>query len=136
MNKALFKKPIEHRETSTKHKKYYRSTFNTYIIVEGEKKFYLIDQHAAHERILYETYTNQYKQTPASQNLIEPYQLELNTQDMLLINEYIDEINRMGFDVSIFGENTVLIRAVPYFFNRVVEPSVLQVVLDEFKEKE
>ncbi len=130
------KKPIEHRETSTNIKNIIGQLFNTYIIVEGEKKFYLIDQHAAHERILYETYTNQYKQTPASQNLIEPYQLELNTQDMLLINEYIDEINRMGFDVSIFGENTVLIRAVPYFFNRVVEPSVLQVVLDEFKEKE
>ncbi|WP_245984982.1 hypothetical protein [Biomaibacter acetigenes] len=99
--------------------------FNTYIIAEGEGEFYLIDQHAAHERILFEKYSNRFRQKPASQELIQPYALKLSIQDMAFVEEYNQDIKNMGFDFSIFGKDTVLIRSVPYFFDRVVNPETL-----------
>jgi DNA mismatch repair protein MutL len=110
--------------------------FNTYIIAEGEGEFYLIDQHAAHERILYEKYSNRFRQKPASQELIQPYALKLSIQDMAFVEEYNQDIKNMGFDFSIFGKDTVLIRSVPYFFDRVVNPETLAEVLDNFRGEE
>lgn len=110
--------------------------FNTYIIAEGEGEFYLIDQHAAHERILFEKYSNRFRQKPASQELIQPYALKLSIQDMAFVEEYNQDIKNMGFDFSIFGKDTVLIRAVPYFFDRVVNPETLAEVLDNFRGEE
>jgi DNA mismatch repair protein MutL len=110
--------------------------FNTYIIAEGEGEFYLIDQHAAHERILFERYSNRFRQKPASQELIQPYALKLSIQDMAFIEEYNQDIKNMGFDLSIFGKDTVLIRSVPYFFDRVVNPETLAEVLDNFRGEE
>jgi DNA mismatch repair protein MutL len=110
--------------------------FNTYIIAEGEGEFYLIDQHAAHERILFEKYSNRFRQKPASQELIQPYALKLSIQDMAFVEEYNQDIKNMGFDLSIFGKDTVLIRSVPYFFDRVVNPETLAEVLDNFRGEE
>ncbi|MDK2878099.1 MAG: mismatch repair protein MutL [Thermoanaerobacteraceae bacterium] len=110
--------------------------FNTYIIAEGEGEFYLIDQHAAHERILFEKYSNRFRQKPASQELIQPYALKLSIQDMAFVEEYNQDIKNMGFDFSIFGKDTVLIRSVPYFFDRVVNPETLAEVLDNFRGEE
>ncbi|HHW02760.1 MAG TPA: DNA mismatch repair endonuclease MutL [Thermoanaerobacterales bacterium] len=110
--------------------------FNTYIIAEGEREFYLIDQHAAHERILFEKYSNKFNQKPASQELIQPYALKISVQDMTFVEEYSQDIKNMGFDISIFGKDTVLIRSVPYFFDKVVKPETLGEVLDNFRGEE
>lgn len=110
--------------------------FDTYIIAEGDGEFYLIDQHAAHERVLFENYYNKYNQTHVSQKLIEPYALQLSIQDFAFIQEYWEDIRNMGFDLSPFGKETVLIRAVPYFFDKALKPEILKEVIDSFRGEE
>lgn len=110
--------------------------FGTYIIAEGEEEFYMIDQHAAHERVLFEKYSKRYNQKPISQQLIEPYTLQLSIQDFAFIQEYWEDIKAMGFDLSPFGKDTVLIRAVPYFFDKALKPEILSEVLDNFRGEE
>lgn len=106
--------------------------FDTYIIAEGETQIYIIDQHAAHERILFDSFNSSFKQSIASQ-IIAPSTLKLTPNEMILAESYLNEINQMGFDVSIFGNDTVLIRSVPCYFNKTVEPETLKYVLQEFE---
>ncbi len=110
--------------------------FNTYIIVEGKEEFYLIDQHAAHERILYEFYSNRYTKPSDSQSLVVPYVLYLSAQEMMLIENYKEDILKMGFDFSFFGTDTVLVRSVPYIFNKPVDPITLRDTLDQINSNE
>jgi DNA mismatch repair protein MutL len=105
--------------------------FNTYIVVEGKKQFYLIDQHAAHERILYEFYSNRYTKPLDSQSLIAPYVLHLSAQEMMLIENYKEDILKMGFDFSIFGNDSILVRTVPYIFNKPIDPITLRDIIDQ-----
>jgi len=117
-------------------KKILGQLFGTYIIAEGEGEFYLIDQHAAHERVLFERYSKRYGKEPVSQELIEPYTLKISIQDMSFIQEYGEDIKAMGFDLSPFGKDTVLIRAVPYLFDKAADPEILKEVLDNFRGEE
>ncbi|TYP48685.1 DNA mismatch repair endonuclease MutL [Thermosediminibacter litoriperuensis] len=108
--------------------------FETYIVVQGNGEFYLIDQHAAHERILYEYYSCGMDLPVISQELVSPFVLKLTFEEINFIEENRDFIKRMGFDIEVFGKDTALIRSVPYFFNKPVEPASLQEVMDELKE--
>ncbi len=85
-----------------------------YIIAEGPDGLYLIDQHAAHERILYEQFLARYAASDvAQQTLLEPLALELTTAEAAVLDEYAAPLVRTGFSLEPFGANTVLIRAVP-----------------------
>lgn len=110
--------------------------FNTYIVVEGKGEFYLVDQHAAHERILYEFYSNKYTKPSDSQSLVAPYVLYLSAQEMMSIENYKEDIFKMGFDFSVFGTDTVLVRSVPYIFNKPVDPITLRDILDQINSNE
>lgn len=132
------KKMVSEPEISEKIniKKIIGQLFDTYIITEGEGEFYIIDQHAAHERVLFDIYSKRYGQKPISQELIEPYALQLSIQDIGVIQEYFEDIRTMGFDLSPFGKDTVLIRAVPYFFDKALKPEILKEVIDNFRGEE
>ncbi|MDD4568830.1 MAG: DNA mismatch repair endonuclease MutL [Tepidanaerobacteraceae bacterium] len=110
--------------------------FNTYIVVQGKKEFYLIDQHAAHERILYETYFSKYSKPADSQKLIAPYVLHLSAQDMMSIENFKEDVIKMGFDFSVFGSDSILVRSVPYLFNKPVDPIVIRDALDQLQSRE
>jgi len=84
----------------------------TYIIAEGPAGLYLIDQHAAHERILYEQFMAQQEQV-ASQTLLEPMTLELTPAQAAIMEEQLPVLTRLGFTIEPFGGNTYLVRAVP-----------------------
>lgn len=89
--------------------------FNTFIIVEIEDKVYLIDQHAAHERILYDKLVAGLKRGEHSaQPLFVPYVLETNNLEHQFINENIENLIRLGFDIEEFGNNSFKISTVPY----------------------
>jgi DNA mismatch repair protein MutL len=90
----------------------------TYIIAEGPDGMYLIDQHAAHERILYEKIMKSAQQPIARQQLLQPLAIELGTQLAGLIAEHIDTLNKSGFEIEPFGEGSHLLRAVPAFMGR------------------
>ena len=84
----------------------------TYIIAEGPAGLYLIDQHAAHERILYEQFMAQQEQV-ASQALLEPMALELAPAQAAIMEEQLPVLTRLGFTIEPFGGSTYLVRAVP-----------------------
>jgi DNA mismatch repair protein MutL len=87
----------------------------TYIIAEGPGGMYLIDQHAAHERIRYEELQAQRVQAAvASQELLEPLALDLNAQQAALLETHLDEMAAFGFDVGPFGGTTFLVKSVPH----------------------
>ena len=88
-----------------------------YVIAEGPEGLYLIDQHAAHERILYEKYMAQREAGggpgTASQGLLEPITLHVGDVRAGLVAQHLDELNAVGFNVEHFGGDTFLVRAVP-----------------------
>lgn len=89
--------------------------FNTYWIVEQEKSLYLIDQHAGHERILFEQLTNKFKNEKiSSQKLIEPIAVNLSLSEMEIYKQNENLLKDFGFEVEEFGDRTVALRAVPY----------------------
>jgi DNA mismatch repair protein MutL len=86
----------------------------TYIIAEGPTGLYLIDQHAAHERVLYEQFMAERSSAPAaSQELLEAIAVDLLPEHIALIQDNIAELKAAGFNVEPFGRSTVQIRAVP-----------------------
>ena len=87
---------------------------DTYIVAEGPDGIYLIDQHAAHERVLYERVTKQFADRAAeSQPLLEPENVELSQAQFTEVTAHGDELANAGFTVEPFGDRSVLLRAVP-----------------------
>jgi DNA mismatch repair protein MutL len=88
-----------------------------YIVAEGPEGMYLIDQHAAHERILYEKYLAQRYGTVdgdiARQHLLEPLTLHVGHELTGLVAEHLAHLNQVGFEVDAFGGDTFLVRAIP-----------------------
>lgn len=86
----------------------------TYVVAEGPGGLYLLDQHAAHERILYEQFmAERAGQQIASQELLEPVVIELPPEQMALVEENLETLIEVGFAVEAFGRNTVQVRALP-----------------------
>lgn len=87
---------------------------STYIIAEGPDGIYLIDQHAAHEKVLFERVVAESMQSPPKiQSLLEPVTVELNPHQKELIDRQGDLIYRLGLHLERFGPSTFLIRGVP-----------------------
>ncbi len=88
----------------------------TYIVAEGNDGLYLIDQHAAHERVFFEMIREMAAAAqPASQYLALPIDLDLGPAGPALLAEYQGELEKAGFEVKPFGGNTILVKAVPPF---------------------
>ncbi len=106
----------------------------TYILAEGKQGLYLIDQHAAHERVRFERFSRQFDTNKVeSQMLLIPQVLELSSLEKEMLTKYIIEINEMGFILELFGEDTFLIRAVPFDRSADVK-GVFMELLDQLKE--
>ncbi len=92
--------------------------FDTYWLAEGEGLLYVMDQHAAHERVLYDRFRHRLAEGPDdSQLLLEPMLVRLTPRELALLPEYEPALTRLGFSAEPFGDDTLLVRAVPYIFN-------------------
>ncbi|MDI6706997.1 MAG: DNA mismatch repair endonuclease MutL [Bacillota bacterium] len=90
---------------------------NTYIAAEGDGCVYLIDQHAAHERVMYEMMTLQFENNGInSQRLLDPIVMELSHYEAEIIKENLEVIRKTGFELEEFGVNSIAVRSVPVFF--------------------
>ncbi len=86
----------------------------TYIIAEGPAGLYLIDQHTAHERVLYERFLSEKaRQASALQQLLTPVTLDLPAVQLSALLEHLDAVRELGFDVEPFGGETLLVRGIP-----------------------
>ena len=113
------KDEIEKKEAgfSLKYYKVVGVVLDTYIVLQKGESMYLMDQHAAHERVLFERYMNAFhKREVHMQMLLDPIVLELSSVDMLQVEKNLDIFRNFGFEVEIFGMNNILIRGVPNLF--------------------
>ncbi len=107
--------------------------FNTYIIIEIKNEIYLIDQHAAHERIMYEKVkTNYYNETMKDEQfLLLPDVITLTHKEMAIARENIGMFAKAGFSFEEFGENTIKLTAVPSMCENLNTKQLFLDILDE-----
>jgi DNA mismatch repair protein MutL len=87
---------------------------NTYIVAEGPQGMYLIDQHAAHERVLFEEISSaRQRQALEAQGLLEPVTVEVSPRQKEITLAHYQVLSEHGFQLEAFGERTYLVRAVP-----------------------
>lgn len=87
---------------------------NTYILLSDESGLIIVDQHVAHERVLYEQILKDQEQRKIHrQSLLIPLVLEINPAQMMLIEDYIDRFRELGFEMDVFGNNSIVIKQVP-----------------------
>ncbi len=105
---------------------------NCYIIGEDKEGFVVIDQHAAHERVLYEKFMMQlFDKNVKTQQLISPIHVELSPSDSLVLKGNLEIVKKLGFNVEEFGNNSFIIRTVPIVMSRQQDKNVLLDVIDE-----
>ncbi|MBR1585972.1 MAG: DNA mismatch repair endonuclease MutL [Clostridia bacterium] len=105
--------------------------FNTYIIMEYGDLLVLADQHAVHERLLYERFMRETAASPASQSLLIPLIVKLSKAEYASYEENEAALRDAGFDLAPFGEDTVQLRGVPIILGQPQAESCLMEALDE-----
>lgn len=110
---------------------------NKYILSQIRSGLLIIDQHVAHERILYEKAVANFENNlPSTQQLLFPQTVQLSATDYSLAKELIPHLEKLGFDLKPFGKNTVIIEGIPADVRVGSEALILQDVLDEYRNNE
>jgi DNA mismatch repair protein MutL len=109
---------------------------NSYLLAEDADGLVLIDQHAAHERILYERLSEIIKGEGVKiQQMLVPVMLELSSGEVSLLEANLTLLKRLGFDLRPFGNNTYIIDAVPEYIKTAIQEKVIRDVLDTLKQE-
>ena len=117
--------------------KFIGQIFETYILVEKDKSFYIIDQHAAQERVRYEMFSNQLEQKSLKiQQLLIPDVFELQKSKAMLLKNNLGTFKNLGFDVEEFGDNSFRLTAYPALLGNNVNFIEIIDVLVSFLEEE
>jgi len=107
-----------------------------YLVAEGPDGLYLIDQHAAHERVLFEKWLAQRATSIPGQALLQPTTLELPPASARLLSEQLPTLARLGFQVEAFGPATFLVRSIPVLLSGLDPGAALRVLVEDFEEDE
>lgn len=129
-NLSLFDEGFLSEKARVKHK-IIGQVFETYWIVEYDHKMFIIDQHAAHEKVMYETLMDRLsKKEVASQNLNPPIIISLSMSEEAMINNYMDEFRKIGFEIEPFGGREYAIRAVPMDLYALNDKNLIMDIID------
>lgn len=132
---ASHAEPVEQKQTNGRSLPVLRvlgQIASSFVIAEGPDGMYLIDQHAAHERIMFERLMAEFEsREPQQQMLLSPETVQLEPSQMEMFRQSADELAGFGFDVSEFGADTVLLRAVPATLKVRDAEGMLRTILDE-----
>jgi DNA mismatch repair protein MutL len=104
-----------------------------YIVAEGPGEIFLIDQHAAHERILYEQLMAQREEGLPTQTLLETTAVEVPPHEATLLEEHIGVLQRLGFMVEHFGGTTFAVRGIPALLGDVDPAAAIQAIADDLE---
>jgi len=123
-----------YEERETRNEKPFVQLHNTYIISPTPKGFMLIHQQLAHERILYEKYSKEAHQKIAvTQKSLFPVSLELGATDAVLLNELLEDVNALGYQIEHFGNNSFVIQGTPADVLQGNEKNSIELLLEQFK---
>ncbi len=110
---------------------------NKYILSQVRTGLMIIDQHVAHERILYERAIKSFDNAvPVSQQLLFPQTITLSASEYATVKELLPYLTKLGFDMKLFGKNTIVIEGVPGDVRPGREHDILKEVIERFKENE
>ncbi|WP_094227167.1 DNA mismatch repair endonuclease MutL [Methanolobus psychrotolerans] len=109
--------------------KVYGQYADLYILSEMDGMLILIDQHAAHERIMYEQVLRM--QDMAWQELITPVTLDLNQKEKTIIDDFIPQLEKMGFSISEFGPKSYVVTTVPSIFGKLEDTDVIHDIISD-----
>ena len=127
----LFEEHLLKREKKAEYK-LIGQVFETYWLVEFENSLYIIDQHAAHERVLYERTLKEMKNREfTAQYLSPPIILSLSMQEAQVLNENMDRFTRIGFEIEPFGGEEYAVRAIPDDLFGIAKKELLLEMLDD-----
>ncbi|HOZ81790.1 MAG TPA: DNA mismatch repair endonuclease MutL [Bacteroidia bacterium] len=120
--------PIEENNASA-----FMQLFNSYVAVAMPDEMWLIDQQLAHEKIVFEKTLLQMKGTPTvMQQSLFPQQIELDNRQAATVSSLLEDLNRSGFDLQPFGQNTFVLNAVPSYLETGTEKKIIEMLIDEF----
>ena len=129
----LFKSEKNHIDEKLLNTRIAGVLFKTYILLENQREgiTFLVDQHAAHERVNYEKFLLMYlKSEITSQILLKPEIIELNQNEYDKILNYLDLFTRLGFKIEDFGDNSVVLREVPMIFGMPTYVNFIRDIID------
>ncbi|MCX7772424.1 MAG: DNA mismatch repair protein MutL, partial [Clostridia bacterium] len=107
--------------------------FDTYILLQRGDTLTIIDQHAAHERIRYETLKKRLEANEAySQGVLEPFIIRLSAKELDFINEKKAAFENLGFELENFGPQTIILRSIPDFYDSSFKATDFQEILDRW----
>lgn len=110
--------------------------FDTYIMLYNDEDMYIIDQHAAHERILYERFLKEfYSNSIVQQQLLIPQNVMIPINLVDYSQSIIDEVSSFGFECDLFGDNIILVRAIPDFLDMDASLKFLDEVFNIYLEE-
>lgn len=132
-NRKFEPQPLSHERESFERTNVWQ-VHNKYIISQIKNGLIIIDQHVAHERILYEQALESFeKRKPSSQQLLFPLVFEFSQEDYSLLMEMIPFLERIGFVMKAFGRNTVVVEGVPSGIKFSDDDKFLLAILDDYK---
>jgi DNA mismatch repair protein MutL len=109
---------------------------NAYLVAEGPDGLYLVDQHAAHERVLFEKMMASLNTAISAQALLEAKVVELSPSAAQLLEPQLEMLNRLGFVIEPFGNTAFLVRAIPGLLAGSDPAAAVRVVVEDFEEDE
>src|SRR3954470_19385881 len=125
---------VDEQEISKSSERQFFQVHNRFIMSQIKSGFMLINQQAAHERILYERFLQQLEtHSGVSQQSLFPQSVTLNGADFELLRELLPDIRALGFDIREFGKNTVVVEGIPAELSNVDEHQLLEHLLEGFK---
>lgn len=131
----LFEEKFLERKAQAEHK-LVGQVFDTYWLVEYRENLYIIDQHAAHERVLYErTLSGMKTREFTSQMISPPIVLNLTMQEQEALKKYEDRFTRIGFEFEEFGQGSYAVRAVPGNLFSIAKKELLLDMLDSLSDE-
>ena len=107
-----------------------------YLVAEGPDGLYLIDQHAAHERVLYEKFAKLKLEERPRQQLLDPLSIQFPNLTFQILLPQVELLNRMGFEIEEFGEYTIRVKSIPALFSNVDPLSLIKACVEDFEEDE
>ncbi len=109
---------------------------NVFYLAENELGLVVIDQHAAHERVLYEKFMEQYYgKNIKTQELLVPEEIDFSPAEMLLYQENKKYIEQLGFHLEEFGRNTMLLRTVPSILGKLIDKETIHEIMVQINDK-
>lgn len=107
--------------------------FGTYWIIEYDDSVYMIDQHAAHEKVMYERFVKEISENKVtSQNLLPPVVVTLSGSQSQIVEEIEEHLYKLGFEIEPFGGNEYVIKAVPTELFGISEKDLLFDIIDQY----